>query len=160
MGKTDKAAASEAVKAPRVRLTREARYAIFKAAGGRCFVFGLELDPLGDWHVEDGVLLSPAAKKLKRGRTLEELRVAILKGLADTQSEAERLRRQHEVAEHNYNAVKAALGPLVEGNKVRFAGEHHGTRANPPHPHPPDSRNRGPKHVPPVGPRVHPQWRP
>lgn len=123
MGKTDKAAASEAVKAPRVRLTREVRNAIFKAAGGRCFVFGLELDPLGDWHVEDGVLLSPAAKKLKRGRTLEELRAGILKDLADAQSEAERLRVAHADAEAHYEAVKRDFGPLVEGNKVRFAGE-------------------------------------
>lgn len=123
MGKNEKADKSEAVKAPRVTLTRDQRVAVFKAAGGRCFVFGGELDPLEPWHVEDGVLLSPAAKKLKRGRSIEELRGAILKELADAQSEAERLRVAHANAEAYYETVKRDFGPLVSGNTVRFAGE-------------------------------------
>lgn len=123
MGKTEKADKSEVVKAPRVTLTKEQRVAVFKAAGGRCFVFGLELDPLDVWHVEDGVLLSPAAKKLKRGRSLEELRTGIIEEFADAQAAAEEARVKASEAEARYVAVKAALGNLLADGKVRFAGE-------------------------------------
>lgn len=124
MAKTDKADKGEAVaKAPRVVLTKEARNAIFKAAGGKCFIFGTQLEPLDPWHVEDNQLLSPEAKKLKRGRSLDELRKGILEELADAQAAAERTRVENIKAEEHNDAVKAALGPLVEGDAVRFAGE-------------------------------------
>lgn len=113
-----------APRAPRKVLTKAERVAVYTAAGGRCHVLGTQLGPFDDWHIEDGVLLSPAAKRLKGNRTLEELR----DHLADQLTAARGTVAEAELALHNaetkLEALTAQLGHLVRGDgSICFAGQ-------------------------------------
>lgn len=115
---------SDAAKAPRNTLTKEQRVAIFKASGGQCWVFGTQLDPLGAWHVDEGVLLSPEAKKLKGGRSLEELRTHMAEQVSEAHDKLMHARDELKAAEENLRDMNLRVRDLLtDSGAIRFAGE-------------------------------------
>lgn len=132
MTKREKTTTSEA-KAPRQVLTKAERVAAYEAAGGRCYVFGAEIPPLGEWTVavENGraYLLSPEAKKLKGGRTMEELRAWITEDFAAACEASTRAKAAAEAAKRREQELCTAYRPLFDdtGGGVRRRAPRGGT---------------------------------
>lgn len=113
---------------PRVALTKAERVACYDAAAGRCYVFGTELRELGEWSViEEGgtrYLLSPEAKKLKAGRTMEELRKHIADSFREACDAVDKSMAAAKAAKDRQNEMHRAYRDLLGGGDiVVFAGE-------------------------------------
>jgi hypothetical protein len=112
-------------------LTKAARVAAYEAAGGRCFVLGTELRALGEWSVvsENGraYLLSPEARRLKGGRTMEQLRKDIADEMEDAALAVVKAMNACDVADKLLKAKRSLLAHLLDDTgAVVFAGERAG----------------------------------
>lgn len=90
----------------RVTLTKEQRADVFRAAKGKCFCCGGDVDPLETFSIVEGKLLDEGCNKLRGGRSLDELRAHLVNELDGA------------------NALIARLGHLrSKGGDVLFAGD-------------------------------------
>lgn len=111
-------------KARTPRLTNAERSAAWKAAGGKCYVFGTDVDPFSSFAVEDGHVIGEEAKRIKGDSTLEALRHYVRNRLARARQVVESTNERYRSAMQHELDLRDLYAPIIaDGDAVVFAGE-------------------------------------
>lgn len=113
------------------RLTNAQRRDAWSAAGGKCFVFGVDVDPFSSFDVDNGRLIGEAAKGLKGSESLEALRDKLQAQLAKTREAVKATKDRHDLAVAAEALYRKTFAPLIgKGDSIAFAGEKAGKTAS------------------------------